>query len=64
MGFNPVPILIDQGDEDQFFTDKQLLPEKFITAVEANPNFTVNYRLQKGYDHSYWFIVHTCFNYL
>ncbi|DAZ93877.1 TPA: hypothetical protein N0F65_008143 [Lagenidium giganteum] len=38
----PVPkdILIDQGTEDQFLNEKQLLPEAF----------------EEGYDHSYYFI--------
>lgn len=48
-------ILIDQGAEDEFLTGKQLLPEDLVAAAEKK-NFPVNYRLQDGYDHSYWFI--------
>ena len=47
------PILIDQGSEDQFW---DLLKPNAITqaAIEKKQNLT--YRLQEGYDHSYFFI--------
>lgn len=49
------PILIDQGDADGFYEKKQLLPETFAAACkEAGHPLTL--RLQKGYDHSYFFI--------
>uniref|UniRef100_K3WZH1 S-formylglutathione hydrolase n=1 Tax=Globisporangium ultimum (strain ATCC 200006 / CBS 805.95 / DAOM BR144) TaxID=431595 RepID=K3WZH1_GLOUD len=51
----PAPILIDQGSEDQFLHDKQLLPEAFEAAAQkVNQKATV--RSQEGYDHSYYFI--------
>ncbi len=49
------PILIDQGEADQFLKDQQLLPETFAAACQqANQPLTL--RLQPGYDHSYYFI--------
>ncbi len=48
-------ILIDQGTEDEFYFDQQLLPENFKQACEkAGQALTL--RLQEGYDHSYHFI--------
>ncbi len=47
------PILIDVGSADQFLD--QLLPQLFEQACDkANQPLTL--RLQKGYDHSYYFI--------
>ncbi|KAB0369557.1 hypothetical protein FD755_018550 [Muntiacus reevesi] len=47
-------ILIDQGKDDEFLSDGQLLPDNFIAACTEKkiPVF----RLQEGYDHSYYFI--------
>eukprot|EP00294_Goniomonas_avonlea_P006829 CAMPEP_0114565802 /NCGR_PEP_ID=MMETSP0114-20121206/14518_1 /TAXON_ID=31324 /ORGANISM="Goniomonas sp, Strain m" /LENGTH=230 /DNA_ID=CAMNT_0001752101 /DNA_START=46 /DNA_END=737 /DNA_ORIENTATION=+ len=48
-------ILIDCGTSDNFYTDKQLLPENFEGACkEAGQKVTL--RMQPGYDHSYFFI--------
>lgn len=47
-------ILIDTGDADQFL-DEQLKPDVFIAACQQAGQ-TLNYRIQPGYDHSYWFI--------
>lgn len=47
-------ILIDTGDADPFL-EEQLKPELFINACEASGQ-SLNYRIQPGYDHSYWFI--------
>jgi len=48
-------ILIDQGTADEFYDDKQLLPENFQAACnESNQSLTL--RMQEGYDHSYHFI--------
>ena len=48
-------ILIDQGLDDEFYDEKQLLPENFQTACDkANQKVTI--RMQDGYDHSYHFI--------
>lgn len=48
-------ILIDQGDEDEFYHEKVLLPENFVEACKG-VGMPVNFRLQPGYDHSYFFI--------
>ncbi len=48
-------ILIDQGTDDEFYDEKQLLPENFQAACEeAGQDLTL--RMQDGYDHSYHFI--------
>jgi len=47
-------ILIDTGDADPFL-EEQLRPQLFIDACQAAGQ-TLNYRIQPGYDHSYWFI--------
>lgn len=48
-------ILIDQGTSDEFYDEKQLLPEKFQAACK-NTGQPVTVRMQEGYDHSYHFI--------
>ncbi len=48
-------ILIDQGDADNFLTEKQLLPENLVEAAEKCGQ-KITLRMQKGYDHSYFFI--------
>ena len=47
-------ILIDQGTADQFLSN-QLFPDIFIQACEKVKQ-PLNFRYQKGYDHSYYFI--------
>lgn len=47
------PMLIDQGTSDQFID--LLMPEALIGAI-ATRREPVNFRLQKGYDHSYFFV--------
>jgi len=49
------PILIDQGTEDNFLAQQQLLPDRFADACESVGQF-LNLRYQDGYDHSYFFI--------
>ena len=49
-----LPLLIDQGNEDNFLTT-QLKPELFNQACDQ-ANYPLTYRLQAGYDHSYFFI--------
>jgi len=49
-------ILIDQGSQDEFLHKGQLLPEEFVAASAKNENTETVYRLQDGYDHSYFFI--------
>ena len=48
-------ILIDQGTADEFYDDKQLLPENFQNAC-AKAGQPLTLRMQIGYDHSYHFI--------
>jgi len=56
-GYNgpKLEILIDQGTEDNFYKEKQLLPENFQAACEGTL-VTPKVRMQEGYDHSYYFI--------
>ena len=49
-----LPILIDQGDADEFLTE-QLKPGN-LEAIAIERNLRYEYRLQAGYDHSYFFI--------
>ena len=49
-----LPILVDQGDADQFL-EEQLKPESLVQAAEVNSS-EVKLRMQPGYDHSYFFI--------
>ena len=52
----PFPyILIDQGKDDTFLTQGQLLPENFVEACRK-VSMPVVLRNQEGYDHSYYFI--------
>ncbi|CAH0480435.1 unnamed protein product [Peronospora belbahrii] len=51
----PLPILIDQGREDNFLHEKQLLPEAFEAACNSVGQ-ELTLRMQDGYDHSYYFI--------
>lgn len=50
-----LPILIDQGSEDEFLKSGQLLPERLVEACKDS-KIDLEYRLQDGYDHSYYFI--------
>ena len=47
------PILIDQGSNDQFLAN--LTPETLAEAMAARRQ-QGSFRLQKGYDHSYFFV--------
>ncbi len=47
-------LLIDTGDADQFL-DEHLTPQAFIDACKAAGQ-NINYRMQPGYDHSYYFV--------
>lgn len=49
-----IPVLIDQGDADEFMSE-QLKPENLILAAEIHDS-KVELRMQPGYDHSYFFI--------
>ncbi len=48
-------ILIDQGNADEFYDEKQLLPESLLAACDQMDQ-PINIRIQEGYDHSYHFI--------
>lgn len=48
-------ILIDQGTDDQFYQQQQLLPEKLQSACDRVGQ-KINLRWQQGYDHSYFTI--------
>ena len=49
-----LPILVDQGDRDDFLVN-QLKPEALQAAAKA-AGHPLTLRLQPGYDHSYYFI--------
>ena len=49
-----LPILIDQGTDDEFL-QQYLMPEKLQQVCEQY-NHPLNLRMQEGYDHSYYFI--------
>jgi len=50
-------VLIDVGTGDNFYKQKQLLPENFAEAAKASGNDKgLVLRYQDGYDHSYFFI--------
>jgi len=49
-----IPLLIDQGDADEFL-EEQLKPE-LLQKVCAVRNYPLQLRMQPGYDHSYYFI--------
>jgi len=49
-----LPMLIDQGDNDDFLAE-QLKPETLMLAAKKN-NQPLILRMQIGYDHSYYFI--------
>lgn len=52
----PLEILIDQGSEDNFFKEKQLLPENLLSVAANNDHLQLIYKKREGYDHSYFFI--------
>ncbi len=49
-----LPMLIDQGDADQFLHE-QLKPENLLQAAEE-VGYPLELRMQEGYEHSYYFI--------
>lgn len=52
---NKFPILIDQGEADNFLKDGQLRPDLLMEAAKEY-GWDINLRMQKDYDHSYYFI--------
>jgi S-formylglutathione hydrolase len=49
-----LPMLVDQGDGDEFLVE-QLQPERLQAAAEQ-ASYPLQLRMQEGYDHSYYFI--------
>ncbi len=49
-----LPLLIDQGDGDEFLAN-QLKPQLFEAAA-AQADYPITLRMQPGYDHSYYFM--------
>jgi len=49
-------ILSDQGDDDGFLKNGQLLPDNLVATCANNSKVNLISRLQRGYDHSYYFI--------
>ncbi|WP_379654564.1 S-formylglutathione hydrolase [Pseudoxanthomonas sp. UC19_8] len=49
-----LPLLIDQGDADEFL-EGQLKPQLFAQAA-AEVGYPITFRMQPGYDHSYYFM--------
>ncbi len=54
-GHRCAPILIDQGDEDEFFRMGAMKIDQFQAACEAAGQ-PVTLRMQPGYDHGYFFV--------
>ena len=52
--YSTIPMLIDQGSEDEFL-EKELNFNKFEVTCSSK-NYPATFRIQKGYDHSYFFI--------
>ncbi|MFP1762503.1 S-formylglutathione hydrolase [Lonsdalea quercina] len=51
---HPLPILIDQGEDDPFLPE-QLQPQA-LEAIARQRRWPLTLRMQPGYDHSYFFI--------
>ena len=51
---NSLPVLIDQGDADNFLTEQ--LKTQLLIDASKKEEFPMNIRYQEGYDHSYFFI--------
>jgi S-formylglutathione hydrolase len=54
-GVAPIPLLIDQGTDDEFLAEGQLKPEALSLACQER-GFPLTLRMQPGYEHSYHFI--------
>lgn len=50
----PIPALVDQGDQDGFL-EEQLKPTTLAEAAQS-VDYPLEIRMQEGYDHSYYFI--------
>ncbi|KAI9580336.1 S-formylglutathione hydrolase [Glossina fuscipes] len=52
----PIELFIDQGCNDNFLKEKQLLPENLLQAASSNDHLQTIYKQRAGYDHSYYYI--------
>lgn len=52
----PLELFIDQGSDDNFLKQKQLLPDNLLTACAGNDHLQAIYKQREGYDHSYYYI--------
>ncbi|XP_065354917.1 S-formylglutathione hydrolase [Calliphora vicina] len=52
----PLELFVDQGSEDDFLKQKQLLPDNLLGATANNDHLQTIYKLREGYDHSYYYI--------
>jgi len=50
-----LPMLIEQGTEDEFLLAGQLLPEKLVEAARM-ADYPLAFHRREGYDHSYYFV--------
>lgn len=55
-GVPPIPTLITQGSEDEHLKNGQLLPQNLINQLDSQVGLKYTYKVETGYDHSYWFI--------
>uniref|UniRef100_A0A1B0AJ74 S-formylglutathione hydrolase n=1 Tax=Glossina pallidipes TaxID=7398 RepID=A0A1B0AJ74_GLOPL len=53
---SPIELFIDQGCNDNFLNEKQLLPENLLQAASSNDHLQTIYKQRAGYDHSYYYI--------
>ncbi len=60
--FQPVPMLVDQGSEDEFLK-QQLKPELLVEAANRG-GYPLSFNQRSGYDHSYYFIASFIENHL
>lgn len=50
----PIPTFVSQGDADPLYLSGQLNIEKLLATAKKSGNFS--YSLEKGYDHSFFFV--------
>ncbi|WP_330923952.1 S-formylglutathione hydrolase [Candidatus Sororendozoicomonas aggregata] len=48
------PLMVDQGGDDEFLNE-QLMPESLVVLAKEK-DVRLDYRLQSGYDHGYYFV--------
>jgi S-formylglutathione hydrolase len=50
-----IPLLVDQGEEDEFYLSKSLRPDLLLEACRIR-DFPVQLNMRPGFDHSYYFV--------